>query len=405
MSKMSRSLLATALVSVVLAKGAHAQSFQDLESRLRGHPSLTALGYEAEAGRERAIAATALPDPVISVGINNFPIFSPSFDSYLPTNKAVGIRQQFPTLAGREARAGEARAMSAQTEAVRDARYAALRAELIVLLADKRRIARQRTLAEARDAKYDELVDIVEAEIDAGRPAVYRLAEIEGERAEVSRTLVDLDRQEAETDAQLGDLVGLVPSSTRVPPLAERDWSGAALEFHTVRVADAAVRVTDYGVSEARSAWQPEWGAEVTYQQRDEGAMFAGDDWVSGKVTFTVPLWAEKKQAPKLRAARAERSAAEQRYQAAARNAAAQYASRDAIIRSAASSIEVLQGKISAVEDEVQAQLITYESGVGGYAPIIDGEIAILKLRAEIEAEKARKAAATARLNALLVTQ
>ncbi|WP_348764501.1 TolC family protein, partial [uncultured Henriciella sp.] len=184
MSKMSRSLLATALVSVVLAKGAHAQSFQDLESRLRGHPSLTALGYEAEAGRERAIAATALPDPVISVGINNFPIFSPSFDSYLPTNKAVGIRQQFPNLAGREARAGEARAMSAQTEAVRDARYAALRAELIVLLADKRRIARQRTLAEARDAKYDELVDIVEAEIDAGRPAVYRLAEIEGERAE-----------------------------------------------------------------------------------------------------------------------------------------------------------------------------------------------------------------------------
>ena len=58
-----------------------------------------------------------------------------------------------------------------------------------------------------------------------------------------------------------------------------------------------------------------------------------------------------------------------------------------------------------AVEDEVEAQLITYESGVGGYAPIIDGEIAILKLRAEIETEKAREAAAIARLNALLVTQ
>ena len=57
------------------------------------------------------------------------------------------------------------------------------------------------------------------------------------------------------------------------------------------------------------------------------------------------------------------------------------------------------------VEDEVEAQLIAYESGVGGYAPIIDGEIAILKLRAEIEAETARKAAAIARLNALLVTQ
>ena len=279
-----------------------------------------------------------------------------------------------------------------------------MRAELIALLADKRRLARQRTLAEAQNAKYDELVDIVEAEIDAGRPAVYRLAEIESERAEVSRTLVDLDQQEAETDALLIELVGLVPS-TSAPPLTEKDWSGTALEFHTVRVADAAVRVTDYGIDEARAAWKPEWGAQLTYQQRDEGAMFAGDDWVSGMVTFTVPLWAERKQAPNLRAAKAERAGAEQRYQAAARNAAAQYASRDAIIRAADASIDVLQVKIAAVEDEVEAQLITYESGVGGYAPIIDGEIAILKLRAEIEAETARKAAAIARLNALLVTQ
>ena len=404
MPHISRMLLVAAFAAVPLAAVANAQSFAELEARLEAHPSLSALGYDAEADRERAVASTALPDPVVSLGINNFPIFDPSFDSYLPTNKAVGIRQQFPSFAGREARAGEARAMSAQTEAVRDARYAALRAELIALLADKTRLTRQRSLAEARNAKYDELVDIVEAEIDAGRPAVYRLAEIESERAEVSRTLVDLDRQEAETDARLIELVGLVPS-TGLPPLTERDWSGAALEFHTVRIADAAVRVTDYGIDEARAAWKPEWGAQLTYQQRDEGAMFAGDDWVSGMVTFTVPLWAERKQAPNLRAAKAERAGAEQRYQAAARNAAAQYASRDAIIRSAASSIEVLQGKITAVEDEVQAQLITYESGVGGYAPIIDGEIAILKLRAEIEAETARKAAAIARLNALLVTQ
>lgn len=176
MPHISRMLLVAAFAAVPLAAVANAQSFAELEARLEAHPSLSALGYDAEADRERAVASTALPDPVVSLGINNFPIFDPSFDSYLPTNKAVGIRQQFPSFAGREARAGEARAMSAQTEAVRDARYAALRAELIALLADKTRLTRQRSLAEARNAKYDELVDIVEAEIDAGRPAVYRLA-------------------------------------------------------------------------------------------------------------------------------------------------------------------------------------------------------------------------------------
>jgi outer membrane protein TolC len=404
MSKIYRSLLATALVSVALIKGAHAQSFHELESRLWDHPSLNALAYEAEADRERAIAATALPDPVVSIGVNNFPIFDPSFDRYLPTNKAVGIRQQFPSRAGRKARAGQSRAQAVRTGEVRAAQYAAMRAELIALLAEKDRIEAQRSLAEARNAKYDELTGVVEAEIDAGRPAVYRLAEIEGERAEVSRTLVDLDRQEAEADAQLNEYVGLVPS-TGMPPLNIREWSGAAREFHAVRVADAAVRTTDYGVAEARSEWKPEWGAQLTYQQREDGAMFAGDDWLSGMITFSVPLWAEKKQAPKLRAAKAERASAEQRYQAAARSAAARYAARYAVIRSARSSIDVLQGKIAAVEDEVEAQLITYESGVGGYAPIIDGEIAILKLHAQIETEQARQAAGIAQLNALLVTQ
>ena len=121
-------------IAAAVPQFATAQTFEDLEARLRGHPSLIAMDYRASAQEERAVAAIALPDPVVSLGINNFPIYDPSFNAYLPTNKAVGIRQQFPNLAGREARAGEARAMSAQTEAVRDARYAALRAELIALL-------------------------------------------------------------------------------------------------------------------------------------------------------------------------------------------------------------------------------------------------------------------------------
>jgi len=65
--------------------------------------------------------------------------------------------------------------------------------------------------------------------------------------------------------------------------------------------------------------------------------------------------------------------------------------------------MSVIQTRISAIEDEVAAQLTIYESGVGGYAPIIDGEIAILKLKSEIAAEQSRRDIATARSNALLV--
>ena len=119
---LASALLACALPgSLAFAQPTEGLAFEELEARLSDHPSLTALTYQAEASRERGTAATALPDPVVSVGVNNFPIFDPSFSDFLPTNKAVGVRQDFPNRTGRQARAGEARAMAEQTDRIRAA--------------------------------------------------------------------------------------------------------------------------------------------------------------------------------------------------------------------------------------------------------------------------------------------
>lgn len=47
--------------------------------------------------------------------------------------------------------------------------------------------------------------------------------------------------------------------------------------------------------------------------------------------------------------------------------------------------------------------MITYESGNGDYSPIIDGEIAILMLRAEIVKEETLRDQMIAKMNSLLV--
>ena len=190
-----------------------AQTFAELESRLRQHPSLLSLSFESEANEELATAALSLPDPVVSVGLNNFPIFDPSFTSYLPTNKSVGFRQQIPSKASRSANAKEEEAMAEHTRLRKAALFDALKAEMIVALHELERIEKQRDLALQRDTKYDELVDIVEGEIDAGQPSVFRLAEIEGERAEVARTLVELRGQRAQIEARLLDLIGIIPDT------------------------------------------------------------------------------------------------------------------------------------------------------------------------------------------------
>ena len=398
--------LACSLGLALSAPPLFGQSFEELEARLRNHPALQALRLQTQAYREDAVAAVAWPDPVVSVGVNNFPLLDPSFRAYLPTNKALGISQQIPNGPEREARSERAQRSASRNDAAEALQFARMRAELIVALVEKRRIEEQVSLLRRQDSLFGELEQIVQGEIAAGRPVLFRLAEIDLQRSEVARSLADLEGQREEFDARLRDLVGDI-GNCPPPQLDPKTWSGNADAFYAVRVAREDLTVADAGVSEARAAWKPDWGLQLTWQQRDSGGSdmrFPGDDWVSAAVTFSVPLWGSRSQAPALRAARAERESARNRHMATARAAAAQYAALDATRRAAVAAIAALRTKISAIREQVQAQRTRYESGIGDYSPVIDGELAELILMARIADEQARRDRAVAQLNSLLVT-
>ena len=400
------SLLACLLALALGAPPLFGQSFSDLEARLREHPALEAMRLESSAFREDAAAASAWPDPVVSLGINNFPLLDPSFRAWLPTNKALGVSQQIPNRSAREARSAQALQGAARNQALEAMQWARMRSELIVALADRRRIAEQAALLRRQDSLYVELEQIVEGEIAAGRPVLFRLAEIDLQRAEVARSLAELAGEEADVEARLSDLVGGA-EDVSLPAIEPLAWTGSEDLFHAVRVAEAEIAVADAGVAKAQAAWKPDWGVSLTWQQRESGGSdmrFPGDDWVSAAVTFSVPLWGARSQAPALRAARAQRQSAAQRRAAAARTAAARYAALDAARRAAEAAMDALNAKIVAIRDQVAAQRSRYESGIGDYSPIIDGELAELILLARIAHEQARRDSAVARLNSLLVT-
>ena len=409
MAEKSQKILSIIACSLGVALGAPAlfgQSFPELEARLREHPALAAIRLQSVAYREDALAAKAWPDPVVSVGINNFPLFDPSFRTYLPTNKALGVSQQIPNQGARAARSAQAGQSAARNQALEAMQFARMRSELIAVLVGRRRISEQVELLRRQDSLYTELEQIVEGEISAGRPVLFRLAEIDLQRAEVARLLSDLEGERADTEARLSDLVGGA-GDVSLPPLEPAGWSGSPDAFHAVRVAEAEIAVAEAGVKRAQAAWKPDWGLQLTWQQRDSGGTdvrFPGDDWVSAAVTFSVPLWGNRSQAPALRSARARRESAVNRRSAAARAGAAQYAALDARRRAAEAAIEALEAKVSAIRDQVAAQRTKYESGIGDYSPIIDGELAELILLSRIAGERARRDSALARLNSLLVT-
>lgn len=382
-------------------------AFSDVEAQLRDHPSLDALRLSAEASRYRAEGALGLPDPVVSLQLNNVPLFDPSFSEYLPSNKAVAITQALPSRSERNANSLKSLRSAAQQEIDREQQFARLRGQLLVYLIEKQSLGSQRDLAVARQAKYDELLDIIDIEINAGRPLVFRLAQVDVERTEVSRTLAQLDGQEAEIDAELINLLGFIPD-TDMPALTKMPWTGNALGFHAVRVADATVGIMDADVQRAHADFRPDWRVNFTYQQRESGrgprSNFDGEDWVSGGVSFSIPLWAGKRQEPNLRAAEIDRSASLARRTAVARQALSEWSRYEARRETAVQNIRIIQQKINAIDAQIAARLITYESGNGDYSPILDGEIAVLMLRAEIVKEQTLRDQIIAKMNSLLVT-
>ena len=396
------------LLAMTIAARAQVETYEALEARLLEHPALQALRLSADAKRETAIATKALPDPVVSVGVNNVPIADPSFDTFLPTNKAIGVRQAIPNGGVRRARSRGVNSKAEQNDVEAAWMFSRLKAELVSALADQQRLVEQIALANARDAKYAELQDIIKTEIDAGRPVVFRLAQVDVERAEVARQIVNLEAERAEVKAQLVELVGAGPS-VEPPELPFHQWQGGAQEFYAVQLAKAGISVAQAGIDEAKASYGPDWGVSLTYQQREEGngafgSTFSGDDWFSAQVTFTVPLWAPKSQAPKLRAAKSSKSAAEQRFHAVARRAQSEWTTLSASRLAAERSVIVFRQKLTAIDEQIAASLNNYEAGIGDYSPVIDGELAKLSFQSQIATEKARLITATARANSLLVT-
>ena len=408
--RINRRAIATisALLSWGMLSNAHAQTFEELEQRLLDHPSIVALRFSETASRESAAGTLGLPDPVITVGVNNVPLQDPAFDRFLPTNKAVGVRQSLPNFAERRAlsSANEHRASLQKLQAAWQ--YETLKAKLIALLAKQAALNEQLSLLAIRDSKYDELEEVIRSEIDAGRPVVFRIADIDIERADSAREKAAIAAMQIEISAGIEELISM-PAQTPAPAVELAAWDGQASRFFAVRLADQNVDISEAGVSAAEAAFRPDWGISLTYQQREEGSgvpgsTFAGDDWFSASVSVTVPLWSRQNQQPKLRAAKANANARRQQSDVAARAALAEWRALSGKIEASKDFQQILREKISALDSRIEALTSNYEAGLGDYSTILDTEISQLKLQSDLADEIARQISLTAQANSLLVT-
>ena len=282
-------------------------------------PALQARRSQTEAAREDAARAAALPDPRLTLGLTNVPVTgTDAFDLHADdmTMKQVGVMQEFPAWAKRQARRAVADRMIEQTQALTlverlAVRQAAAQAwialwtaqrEVEALQAQREQSALAISIAKARLAggtgtaadalaaqsaalELDNRIDAAEADVAAARATLARWLGIEPEELTIIGASPDLTVLSIDESS-------LLTSVARQGPLLA--WQSRE------SVAEAAVAAA---VAETR----PDWSVSAMYGQRERtsGGM-PRSDMLSIEFSIGLPLLTRNRQDRGVAARRAE---------------------------------------------------------------------------------------------------
>ena len=358
---------------------------------LAAEPGQQALRARAAALEEQAVVAGALPDPMLRVGLNNYPIQSGGFTTEGMTDAGAVYRQAFPrgdtrSLSERKFnRLADAQAREA------DARGDDVLAAARVAWLDLYYWSKAGDLVRESRPFFDDLATITRSLYAVGRRNQQDVLRAELELSRLDDRLIDIERQQRRARAQLREWIGdeagrrvadKLPHWDDAPPLEDLL---AALRAHpALQAADARIAAQDTSVELAEQRSKPGWSLDVGYSYRN-GSLPSGDprsDFVTVGVTVDLPFFSSKSVDSTLSAALQDRTAAlaekERLLRSLESRLGAEYARWEELSR----RLDLYENRILVqANDHAQAALLAYQNDRGDFADVMRGYIDDLNTR------------------------
>lgn len=280
-----------------------------LERAASDAPSVRGRAAGVAAARSAAISADRLPDPTLDIGIQDFPVTGPDagkLNSDNFTMRKIGISQQFINPAKRHARAARAGAGIGIAEAAAGAEARNVRLQSALAWVDlyyaERRL-RQLTLL---DASLGDLQRTVSARLASGSARPSQALEPDQLRAQVNDRRSELAADMAKARASLARFTGDPnPTVAGAPPefVVDRTKLMAGISaLPSLRVMDAQTIAADADTQLARADKRPDFKVSASYGRREPNY----GDLVSVGVSIDLPIFARRRQDPKIAAAASE---------------------------------------------------------------------------------------------------
>lgn len=377
-------------------------------------PGQLALLAQSDALGDEAVAAGALPDPTLRVGLLNFPISEGGFSTEGMTQAQLGLQQRFPRGRTRALRTARLQSMATQMVSNAEARSRDVVARTRVAWLETYYWQRAHQIVAESRPFFADLVSVTRSMYSVGRKTQHDVLRAELELSRLDDRLIEANRARAESRAELSRWLGVaayrpiamkLPSWTTLPPIVELLQS---LDGHPVlHAATAGISAKQSGVDLANESYKPGWALDLGYGYR-EGSLPSGEprsDFVSVSVTVDLPFFGKNRQDRKLASALSER-------RAAIATKEALYAELNSRVHAEHARWSDLSRRLSLYESRIleqsegqaQAALLAYQSDAGDFSDVMRGYIDDLNTRLDhirLQVERAQSYAVLANLGGL----
>ena len=368
-------------------------------------PQLASAAYAATAARERGVAASQLPDPVLRLGLDNLPINGPdpfSLTADFMTMRRVGVAQEFTDSEKRNLRRQRGSVEADRELARREAARAVLRQDVALAWLD--RYFAQRTTELWRALMQDLRLQIstLEAGLGTGRASASELRSAQAVAAQTEDQIAAAEQQARMSAVMLSRWLGADAQRT-TGPLPDMVSVGYDVEdtaeligHPTLAVLRQDTLLAEMDLKLATRSKTPDWSLEVAYQQRGP----AYSNMVSVGVNIPLPLFPQERQDRGIAASQAQLAQTEALLQDALRQHQAELRSGFEEWRSLRRRAQALQRTLQPLADDRIAQtLASYAGGNATLVQVLDARRAAVDARMQVLLLERDTARAWAKVN------
>ncbi len=372
------------------------------------------LEAELEALNAEVPAAKALDDPRVILGLNAVPTDTFSLSQEPMTQKQVFITQRFPWFGKLDLRAKRVVLSALLKKEMLRAKKMELRRAVSEAYYDLVYVKRAMELNVELTRMVGQILRVTEAAYAGGKGLQQDIFQAQVELGKLLEEAQTLKSQERSLEDQLNALMNrdtfaavTISENPKMPsPTAGRESLVVQALSQNPGLAALKSDIDRAGVDIelARKDYRPDVDLSLGYGQRDEDLTGRNlPDFVSGSVSFNIPLWFRDKQDKKLAAARQRKLAAEAAY--------ADLKSRipfkiDALVREMEGVHEnhrLLEEALIVQSDQwARAALSAYEVGKVNFDTLISAQIRKLRLVLQTDRYRASAFKILARLEEII---